>query len=200
MWYAAKNTLDIFRGKEIAPASTTQNIGRPLQHHQRWAKQEIYFLFLEFRNVSIWFGYQKVPWLKKYVFCEFYSNFFIGLYKYFLPVFSVADCNEEDKKPPWYLVEGAKALSAALKTWTHKREVGCIGRKLKYQEKCCDFCSKWISYKRANSKSNQNSFEKKNAGIKIADIIIYCYICAWTWHKHLTYPSLCWNVNPFSLL
>ena len=43
----------------------------------------------------------------------------------------VVDCNEEDKKPPWYLVEGAKALSAALKTWTHKREVGCIGRKLK---------------------------------------------------------------------
>ena len=77
----------------------------------------------------IWLPRGALDWKKEMSHgCEFLSNFFVGLYcshKYFFfSVIFVVDCNEGGKKPPWYLVEGAKALSAALKTWTHKREVG----------------------------------------------------------------------------
>ncbi len=38
------------------------------------------------------------------------------------------ECSEESKKPPWYLVDGAKAMMTALRSWTHKREVSCHTR------------------------------------------------------------------------
>ena len=35
------------------------------------------------------------------------------------------DFNEDKRKVPQYLVSGAKALAAALKSWTHKKDVSC---------------------------------------------------------------------------
>ena len=37
-----------------------------------------------------------------------------------------SDFNEEKKKVPQYLVDSAKALAAALKSWTHKRDVSVV--------------------------------------------------------------------------
>ena len=35
-------------------------------------------------------------------------------------------CNEDDMKPPWYMLDGVKAICTALRSWTHKREVGWV--------------------------------------------------------------------------